>query len=290
MTLARLSILGIGLLGGSLALAAKNRIRGCQVIGYAHRKQTLEAAMARGIFKEVYQSPQPAVKEADLVVLCTPVSMLSPLLEQISSELRPGAIVTDVGSTKRSVVAAGERCLGSNAHFVGSHPMAGSEKRGLQFAREDLYDGALCITTPTSQTDPDALRTVEEFWQAIGMRTTRLSPHVHDQLLADVSHLPHSLAGALVSMQQDKALELCGKGFMDMTRIAAGDAGLWRDILLDNRDSIRQSLGRLTESLEHLDRLLQAGDAQSIEKWLATAAERRRDLNDRHPNPSESTD
>jgi prephenate dehydrogenase len=153
--------------------------------------------------------------------------------------------------------------------------MAGSEKRGVQFARADLFEKAVCITTPTPRTDPTALARVETFWQTLGMRTTRLSPDRHDQLLADVSHLPHVLAAALVSMQEDAAFNLCGKGFLDVTRIAGGDAALWRDILLDNRDNVLLSVKRLSEPLRELEVLLETNQSDALEAWLKSAAERR---------------
>jgi prephenate dehydrogenase len=276
----RLSILGVGLLGGSLALAAKKFIKSCEIFGYAHRPETLEAARNAGMLDQGFDRPEPAVDGADLVVLCTPVSQLSPLLQRISGSLANGAIVTDVGSTKRSVVAAGESLLQGDRYFVGSHPMAGSEKRGLHFASADLFQGATCILTPTERTHAPALQKIEEFWRVLGMKTTRLSPPEHDQLLADISHLPHAVAAALVAMQSDRALSLSGKGFQDLTRIAAGDGGLWRDILLDNRDSVRQSIQRLLTTLRELDAVLDAGDSEALKQWLERAADRRQKMSD----------
>jgi prephenate dehydrogenase len=271
----RLSILGVGLLGGSIGLAVRQRLKNCHVIGYGHRSATLDAALEMGALDEAFDEPASAVRDADMVILCTPVSLLSPLLAQIAGALAPGTIVTDVGSTKRSVVETADKLLNPDAHFVGSHPMAGSEKRGVQFARPDLFERAVCITTPTHRTNQAALAKVENFWQLLGMRTTRLDPTEHDRLLADVSHLPHLLAAALVSMQDDAAFNLCGKGFLDVTRIAGGDAGLWRDILLDNRDNVRQSIKRLTEQLRELEVVLDANQSDALEAWLKAAADRR---------------
>lgn len=276
MQVRRLSILGVGLLGGSIGLAVRSRLKGCRVIGYGHRPAALETALRMGALDEGYAEPGPAVRGADLVVLCTPVSLLAPLVARIAPELGPGAVVTDVGSTKQSVVEAADSSLPSGVHFVGSHPMAGSEKRGVEFARADLFDRALCITTPSARTDASALANVEAFWTALGMRTTRLSPADHDRLLADVSHLPHVLAAALVKMQGPEAIGLCGKGFLDVTRIAAGDAALWRDILLDNRANVLQSIKRFGEELRGLEVLLEAGQTGALERWLRTAAEQRR--------------
>ena len=272
----RLSILGVGLLGGSIGLAVKRRISDCKIVGYGHRRATLDAALKIGAIDEACDDPAIAVRAADLVILCTPVGVIHPLLRRIASELSDGTIVTDVGSTKRHIVEAGQSLLPARVHFVGSHPMAGSEKRGVEVAREDLYDRALCITTPNSKTNVDALTAVEAFWHRLGMRTTRLSPDEHDRLLADVSHLPHVVAAALVAIQQDSALDLCGKGFLDATRIASGDGALWRDILLDNRDNLRQSIGRFVEHLREFEVILEAGQPEALEKWLTDAAQRRK--------------
>jgi prephenate dehydrogenase len=271
----RLSILGLGLLGGSIGLALRSSSSSYHIVGYGHRPQTLEAALRLGAVHECTSDPIGAVRESDLVILCTPVGIFDSLLRTIAPALQPGCVVTDVGSTKRSVVKLGESVLPSGVPFVGSHPMAGSEKRGIEFARADLYRGALCITTPTSHTDSQALRRVESFWTELGMRVTRLSPDDHDRLLADASHLPHALAAALVKVQPDQALPLAGKGFADTTRIAAGDPGLWRDIFLDNRDNLRLSVTRLRQQLDQLDDALSRQDSAAVESFLDAAAKRR---------------
>ena len=223
-------------------------------------------------------SVQDAVREADVVVLCTPVGLFDALLAQIAHALSPGTIVTDVGSTKRNVVASAERLLPAGVHFVGSHPMAGSEKRGVQFATADLFEGAVCITTATARTNPTALEQVESLWRRLGMDIRRLSPDEHDRRLADISHLPHALAAALVRIQDEATLELAGNGFRDMTRIAAGDAGLWRDILVDNRDNVRRSIERLRKQLDELLTRLDTSDADAVKAWLDAAASRRQGM------------
>src|SRR5687767_5629913 len=219
----RLSILGVGLLGGSIGLAVQSVLKSCKIVGYGHRRSTLETALKSGVVNEVYDDPAQAVRGADLVVLCTPVRTFPDLLRAIAADLEPGALVTDVGSTKRSVVESAEQILPTGVRFVGSHPMAGSEKRGVEFARADLFQGARCITTPTPRTHPDALEQAEAFWRMLGMQITRLSPAEHDRLVCDISHLPHAVAAALVSMQDEEALALAGRGFMDTTRVAGGD-------------------------------------------------------------------
>lgn len=220
-------------------------------------------------------SPADAVRDSELVILCTPVGTFPDLLRSIAPALKPGAIVTDVGSTKRSICRLAEQLLPAGVHFVGSHPMAGSEKRGVDAARADLYKGALCITTPTPKSDLSVLRRVESFWQSLGMRVTRIAPDDHDRLLADISHLPHALAAALVMLQTDQSLPLAGKGFLDTTRIAGGDGSLWRDIFIDNADNLRDSISRLKQHLTRLELMLDPAKSKELQLWLDQAANKR---------------
>ncbi|MGB7158968.1 MAG: prephenate dehydrogenase [Tepidisphaeraceae bacterium] len=270
-----MSIIGVGLLGGSVGLAVRSVGIPCHVVGYGHRKSTLEKALASGAIDEAASSPADAVSGADLVILCTPVGLFRRNLTDIAPALMKRAIVTDVGSTKRAVVRAASEILPKHARFVGSHPMAGSEKRGVEFARADLFQGAPCILTPTDATDRDALASVDAFWRELGMRTTTLSPDEHDRLICDVSHLPHALAAALVTMQDDAALPLAGKGFLDATRIAGGDGNLWRDIFLDNRDNLADALRRFRGTLDDFLTLLDPAHAEPLARWLDHAAARR---------------
>jgi prephenate dehydrogenase len=271
----RISILGVGLLGGSIGMAAKSLGTDVQITGYGHRRHSLDKAIEIGAIDRAELNLKPAVADADLVILCTPVGTFPTLMKDLAGLLPAGAVVTDVGSTKRSVVELGERFLPGNVHFVGSHPMAGSEKRGVEFARTDLFQNALCLLTPTPRSNPDALESVDRFWQSLGMTITRLAPDEHDRLLADISHLPHALAAALIAMQEDAALQIAGKGFLDTTRIASGDGALWRDILLDNRDNLRRSIQRLQENLGTLEKLLEAKDGEKLAQWLDASAHRR---------------
>jgi prephenate dehydrogenase len=248
----------------------------CEVVGYGHRLSTLERAIEIGAIDRGTSSVGEAVEKSDLILLCTPVGVFESLITEMQDSAAASAVISDVGSTKRSVVRMGEERFGGR--FVGSHPMAGSEKRGVEFARADLYQNALCILTPTSKTDPAALEMVEQFWKSLGMRLWQLSPDKHDRLLADVSHLPHALAAAVVAMQSEEALPLAGKGFLDATRIAGGDGALWRDILLDNRDNLKQSLGKFKKQLEELERFLDRSEGDALVAWLDAAARRRRQV------------
>jgi len=278
MNLSRLSIIGVGLLGGSIGLAAGARLSSCRIIGYGHRRETLDRALEIGAIHEAANNLGEAVKDADLVILCTPVLLFEETLQAIAGFLKPGAVVTDVGSTKRSVVEAAARLLPRHARFVGSHPMAGSEKRGVEFARTDLFESALCLLTPTPQTDSAAVELVENFWRALGMRIAEMSPDEHDAVLAEVSHLPHAVAAALVHMPEAESLRLCGNGFLDATRIASGDGGLWRDIFLDNADHVKAALAKLRQSLAEFEALLTPGKSEVLRAWLDSAAVKRETL------------
>lgn len=275
MLFKRISILGVGLLGGSIGMAVKANTSDVHIVGYGHRRQSLDRALEFGAIDRAELDLPAAVCDSELVILCTPVGTFSALMRQIGESVSAGTIVTDVGSTKRTAVKLGESMLPTGVHFVGSHPMAGSERRGVEFARTDLFQNALCITTPTAATDKPALGRVEQFWKSIGMRITRLTPEDHDRLLADISHLPHLVAAALVGMQDPAALELAGAGFLDTTRIAGGDGKLWRDILVDNRDNLRLSIASLKDRLERLEGLLEPERADELAKLLDAAAERR---------------
>ncbi|MDP9174795.1 MAG: prephenate dehydrogenase [Planctomycetota bacterium] len=274
----QLTILGVGLLGGSIGLAVRSAAPNCRIVGWGHRASTLDDAMKLGAIDVYELDLAAAVRESDLVILCAPVGLFENILKQIAGCLHAGCTVTDVGSTKRSVVALAERILPSTVDFVGSHPMAGSEKRGVEFARADLFRQALCILTPTAGTRPAALERVEGFWRQLGMRTTRVSPQDHDRLLADISHLPHLLAAVLMSMQEDAALDLCGPGFLDSTRIAGGDGGLWRDIFLDNAQNLRGGVARLKAEIDRIAGLLEPEKGEQLRQWLDAAAARRAEL------------
>jgi prephenate dehydrogenase len=269
----RITILGPGLLGGSLGLACRQVSIGALIVGYSPDADELKRAESRGAIHQGSTNLAAAVSDADLVVLCTPVGAFTQLMPELARFLKPGAFVTDVGSTKRSVVQLARHALAKSAAFVGSHPMAGGEKHGIENARADLFTGALCIITTTDFTEPSAVDRVEQFWQSLKMRTVRMSAQEHDRLTADISHLPHAIAAALVRIQSTESVRLAGRGYRDTTRIAASDATLWRDILLDNRDNVKAGLDRLQGELQRLIAALDAGDSAVVQEWLHQAAE-----------------
>jgi prephenate dehydrogenase len=268
----RISILGVGLMGGSVALACRSVLNDYKITGYSRSGEELNRALERGVIDRSTDNAATAVNDADLVVLCTPVGTFSDLMRSIAASLKPGAIVTDVGSTKRSIIRQAGEILPVTSPFVGSHPMVGGEKHGIDNARADLFSQGLCIVTPAERTDAQAVGRIEQFWQSLQMRTVRMSPQMHDQLTADISHLPHAIAAALVRIQSSESRKLAGRGYLDSTRIAAGDPALWSDILLDNRDNLRSGLERIQLEIRELLERLDAGDASAVQAWLGAAA------------------
>lgn len=270
----RVAILGLGLLGGSLAKAMRAAFPRAELVCWDPNTSVTAEALSHHIVDSIETSTAQAVRSADVVVLCAPIDAFESLFKAMAPALLPGALVTDVGSTKRSVVAAAERVLPTGTRFVGSHPMAGSERQGLSASRADLFTDALCLITPTASTDPSTIESAETFWKTIGMRTRQLSPNQHDALVADASHLPHAVAAALVNIQSELSLQIAGRGFTSVTRPAGGDAGLWQGIFLDNRDHLRESLLKLRFELDVLLSGIDNNDAAAVYEWLARAAER----------------
>lgn len=245
------------------------------LIGYAHRASTIERAQELGLADEYTTDLQQAVQGADLVILASPVGTFEGLLRGIAPHLKAGVVVSDVGSTKRTVARLAKEILPATTVFIGAHPMAGGERSGAVHARADLFHNAALILTPESDTDPTALSALSALWRQLGTRVIHLTPETHDRLVASVSHLPHATAAMLVTLQSPSALELSGGGYRDSTRIAAGDPDLWRDILLDNRDFVADALRVLREELDTLLKLLETANAEGLREYLAAAAIKR---------------
>ena len=271
----QVTIIGTGLVGGSLGLALKQRDVAKRVVGVGHRQSTLDEALFRGAADEVTLDPCEGVRGSDLVVLGTAVGLFEETAETIAGNLEPGAVVIDVGSTKARVVRTLEPLMPKGCTFVGCHPIAGSEKRGIAYARADLFEGAACVVTPTGRTPADVLVRVVSTWQDLGMVVRQMAPEVHDRLLAEVSHLPHVVASALVRAISEEAKPVAGPGWADTTRVASGDAVLWRDILLSNADEIAAAIGRFQDALADLCDAVSQGDSDRIESLLAEAKNRR---------------
>ncbi len=267
----RLAVLGLGLLGGSVALAAKSRGVAERVAGATRRTKVLEAALSRGIIDEA-GSFEDAVEGADLVVLSTPVHVMGEIARLIAPRLREGAIVTDVGSVKATLADTLPGILPRGVHYVGAHPMAGSHHSGVEHARADLFEGAPCIVTPGI--DAGVAERVAAFWRGLGARVVFRDPAVHDAEVAWMSHVPHVLSFAFSAALEGAptdASEVAGPGFRDFTRIAHSDSELWSDILTANRKAIAAPLEAVAEAVTGLARAIEANDSEAVERWISTA-------------------
>ncbi len=274
-SLRHVSVIGLGLLGGSVALATRQHIPGTTVIGYSHRAATRRRAKALGIATEVVGDLEAAAATADLVILATPIFTFESYFTELARIVRPGCIVTDVGSTKVLPHTWAANRLNGRARYVGSHPIAGSEQRGVEFARDDLFDQARCILTTTPATEPGAVRTLKGFWSALGCSVQTMSPAEHDRVLANISHLPHVMAAGLVNASEPGDMRFAGKGFLDSTRIASGSPTIWTDVLLANRENIVDGIERVMVQLSRLQAAVRSGDREAIARLLESARKKR---------------
>jgi prephenate dehydrogenase len=271
----RIAVLGLGLLGGSVALAAKRGGVAECVVGSARRPEPLRQALAAGVVDEVADVAA-AVSGADLVVLGMPVGSMKRVLEEAVPHLAEGTLVTDVGSVKGLLADTLPGVLPSGVHYVGSHPMAGSHEKGVAHASADLFDGACCVITAQPDTDAGAMQRVGDFWRALGACVVERDPSQHDAEVAWVSHVPHALAFAFahaLAAAPEGAGEVAGSGFRDFTRIAHSDVALWTEILHENRKALVGPLEAVARSLHDLARSIEDGDAESQERFLSSAHE-----------------
>ena len=281
MLFERVAILGVGLIGGSFALALK-QARACgHVSGAGRSRANLELALERGMIDSIAADAVAAVHGADLVLLAAPVAQFPKLFRDMASVLGPKALVTDGGSTKRDVVAAARRGLGRRiGQFIPAHPVAGAEKSGAAAASADLFKGRRVILTPLKENAPASIRKVKALWRACGARVNAMSPAAHDKVLAAVSHLPHVLAYALVNEIKGRGnaaalFEHAAGGFRDFTRIASSHPEMWRDICVANRDEIVREMRRYSGRLRRMEKLIRAGRGARLERLFASAREAR---------------
>jgi prephenate dehydrogenase len=277
----KITLVGIGLLGGSLGLAIRQRRLASTVAGYVRREATVAESLKAGAVDAAGLDLEQMVSGAGLVILCTPISQMRDLTARMLPALAPGALVTDVGSVKSSVARELEPLVASaGAHFIGSHPMAGAEKMGVSAARADLYDGAICVVTPTDRSPASLVGRLEAFWRGVGALPLRMAASRHDELVCRSSHLPHIVAVHLAHYILDPAhpeeqARLCASGFRDTTRIASGSPEMWRDICTANRENLARELDVFIDALRHFRGALTGADEPKVAGLLDQAKQRR---------------
>ena len=279
----KVAFIGIGLIGSSIARVMRRDGLAGSIVACARSDETLHTVLELGLADEVTKDPAVAAQDADLVMICTPVSTYGAIAEAIAPSLKPGAIVTDVGSVKASAIKAVMPHLPEGTHFVPGHPIAGTENSGPESGFDSLFEGRWFLITPPPGTDPSAIDKVAELWKCAGSNIDYLEPEHHDQVLAITSHLPHLIAYTIVGTATDledhiksEVVKYSASGFRDFTRIAASDPVMWRDIFIENRDAVLEMLGRLSEDLAGLQRAIRVGDGDTLEALFRRTREIRR--------------
>jgi cyclohexadieny/prephenate dehydrogenase len=279
----RIALIGFGLIGGSIARAAREQGLAKEIVTTARSAKTRARVMELGIVDRVVETNAEAARDADLVILCIPVGACGAVAAEISGHLKPGAIISDVGSVKAAVVKEMAPHLAASVHFVPAHPVAGTEHSGPDSGFAELFINRWCILTPPEGTDPDAVERLRAFWAAIGAKVEVMTPEHHDMVLAITSHLPHLIAYTIVGtadelegVTQSEVLKFSAGGFRDFTRIAASDPTMWRDVFLANKDAVLEMLGTFNEDLSKLTRAIRRGDGEALfEHFSRTRAIRR---------------
>jgi prephenate dehydrogenase len=277
----KLAIVGVGLIGGSLALALKNAGVVGEVVGIGRGLKNLQKALELGVVDRFTHNFDEGVAEADLVFLATPVLTLPKVAATVIPHMKPGAVLTDGGSVKGAVVHSIEPLLSEKIHFVPGHPIAGTEKSGAEAAFATLYQGRRCILTPTEHTDPAALSLVRKVWESVGSEVVVMSVEKHDRVLAAISHLPHMVAYSLVNAvssydrYEENILEYSAGGFRDFTRIASSDPNMWRDIALTNRNALVEMMERFEGFFNELKEDVRFGDGTKLFEFFLRSKESR---------------
>lgn len=271
----RMAVIGVGLIGGSLARGLRQQGEVVEIVGIGRTEPNLQRAVELGVIDRYSQDPCQGVLGADLVFLATPVCSIAAVLEKIAPYLAPGCVVTDGGSVKESVVAACEPLMPAGTFFVGGHPIAGTEKSGVDASFANLFAGKRCIVTPTANTDESALRKVLRMWELAGSDVIQMDAHKHDRIVAAISHLPHMVAYSLVNAVDgydrfnESILNYSAGGFRDFTRIASSDPAMWRDISLLNGPAIMEMMDFFTDYFGQLRALIESGDGAGLQKFFA---------------------
>ncbi len=279
---AKVAIVGPGLIGGSMGLAMRRRALAERVVGIGRRQESIDRALHAEAIDEGTLEPAVGVRDAELVVLATPIGALAKIASQIAEHLAPGAVISDVASAKAGVIRTITENLGHrpDVSYIPSHPMAGSEQSGPLAAREDLFDGSVCILTPLANSKPSAENAVRHLWQALGARVVSMSPQAHDRLVARISHMPHLVAASVLTCLQEGELGYCGGGLRDTTRIAAGSPDMWVDICRENRKEVLDALESLVKELNRMCAALREDRPERLRQLLQDAREKRRSMPD----------
>jgi len=281
----RLALIGVGLIGGSITLAARRGGVAGHIAVASRTPETLARAEALGLGDSFHADPASAVRDADCVILCVPVGAVGAVTEAIAGALKPGAIVSDVGSVKAAVVALMQPLIPKGVHFVPAHPVAGTEYSGPDAAFAELFDNRWTILTPPEGTDPAVVDRLAAFWRGLGANVEVMSAEHHDLVLAITSHVPHLIAYNIVgtaadleTVTQGEVMKFSAGGFRDFTRIAASDPTMWRDVFLNNKEAVLEMLGRFTEDLTALQRLIRYGEADKLFDLFTRTREIRRGI------------
>lgn len=277
------TIIGVGLIGGSLGLDIKKKRLAGKIIGYGRSKKNLRVALKRKIIDEAVSDLRRAIKKSDLVLVCVPVRTSEKLLPLIAKWARPGALVMDVGSTKEQIVKKAGRIFPPALHFVGCHPLAGTEQSGAAAAVHQLFKNRVCIITPHTQCQAASLKKARLFWHKMGSRVVIMSPRDHDRVLAGTSHLPHMVSYSLMAtlgrqISISAIKQLSGGGLMDTTRIAASPPEMWRDICLDNKRSLLHALGQYQKQVAQLSKWIKAEKSSALLNYFTRVSRLRRQL------------
>jgi len=281
----KISFIGIGLIGSSLARVIRRDGLAKEVVACARTEETRKKVLDLNLVDSATDNISLAVKDADLVILCTPIGAYEAVTKKMFGSLKPGAIVSDVGSVKRAVIDAVAKNIPEGVHFVPCHPIAGTENSGPEAGFDTLFEDRWMIMTPVNGTDETAIERVAELWRFTGSKIEYMDPDHHDQVLAITSHVPHLIAYTIVGTATDleerlksEVIKFAAGGFRDFTRIAASDPIMWRDIFLNNKDAVLEMLGRLTEDLGGLQRAIRNGDGDSLKSLFVRTREIRRSV------------
>ena len=274
----KIAIVGVGLIGGSIGLAVRTRRICPKVVGIGRRQVSLDKAIQKSAIDKGTLIMKEGIKDADLIIISTPIERVKEKISQVSKYAKKGAIIIDVNSTKQDIVYAANRSLPKDIYFVGTHPMAGSERSGISSSEGELFNGTICIITPERATNKEALKKIEIFWQSLGAKVVLMPAKAHDAMVSKISHLPHLLAYALCNTVSEKELAIAGSGFRDTTRIAKSSPDMWEEIFIQNKKSLLKAIRLFERNLHLLETDILHGKRSALALKLRRAMKKRENL------------